>query len=94
MTTDWNVSLPGGENTRFMLKEETHRIIGCAFEVSKELGHGLHEKFERVVSQEPKPQMDTDGHRYSGVSRRADKSVSWKASFTSFKAKTGRPGPS
>ena len=50
MTTDWNVSLPGGENTRFMLKEETLRIIGCAFEFSKELGHGLHEKFERVVS--------------------------------------------
>ena len=50
MTTDWNVGLPGGENTRFMLKEETHQIIGCAFEVSKELGHGLHEKFERVVS--------------------------------------------
>ena len=51
MTTDWNVSLPGGWNTRFILKEETHRIIGsCAFEVSKELGHGLHEKFERVVS--------------------------------------------
>lgn len=25
-------------------KEETHAIIGCAFEVLNELGHGLHEK--------------------------------------------------
>ena len=53
MTTDWNVSLPGGENTRFMLKEETYRIIGCAFEVSKELGHGLHEKiYENALTVE------------------------------------------
>jgi GxxExxY protein len=44
MTTDSNIDLRGGENTRFILKEETHRIIGCAFEVSNELGHGLYEK--------------------------------------------------
>jgi GxxExxY protein len=31
-------------NTHFLLKEETHSIIGCAFEVLNELGHGLNEK--------------------------------------------------
>ena len=29
---------------RFLFKEETHRIIGCAFEVLNTLGHGLLEK--------------------------------------------------
>ena len=28
----------------FLLKQETHAIIGCAFEVLNELGHGLNEK--------------------------------------------------
>lgn len=28
----------------FPCKQETHMIIGCAFEVLNELGHGLHEK--------------------------------------------------
>ena len=28
----------------FLLKEETRAIIGCAFEVLNELGHGLNEK--------------------------------------------------
>ncbi|MEP6663726.1 MAG: GxxExxY protein [Verrucomicrobiota bacterium] len=28
----------------FPFKEETHLIIGCAFEVLNELGHGLNEK--------------------------------------------------
>jgi GxxExxY protein len=36
--------LAAAENTRFLLKEETHHIIGCAFEVLNELGHGLYEK--------------------------------------------------
>ena len=36
--------LQGGKNTKFLLKEETHNIIGCAFEVLNELGHGLNEK--------------------------------------------------
>ncbi len=35
---------PGGENIQFLLKEETHRIIGCGFEVLKRNGHGLYEK--------------------------------------------------
>ncbi len=29
---------------RELLKEETHKVIGCAFEVINELGHGLNEK--------------------------------------------------
>jgi len=32
------------QNCSFPLKEETRQIIGCAFEVLNELGHGLHEK--------------------------------------------------
>jgi GxxExxY protein len=36
--------LQGGSNTAFLLKEETRAIIGCAFEVLNELGHGLNEK--------------------------------------------------
>jgi GxxExxY protein len=29
---------------QFPLKKQTHEIIGCAFDVLNELGHGLHEK--------------------------------------------------
>lgn len=36
--------LQRGTNTVFLLKQETHNIIGCAFEVLNELGHGLNEK--------------------------------------------------
>jgi GxxExxY protein len=36
--------LRGGKNKAFLLKEESHAIIGCAFEVLNELGHGLNEK--------------------------------------------------
>jgi GxxExxY protein len=36
--------LQAGSNTAFLLKQETHAIIGCAFEVLNELGHGLNEK--------------------------------------------------
>jgi GxxExxY protein len=31
-------------STKFLLKQETHEILGCAFEVINELGHGLNEK--------------------------------------------------
>ena len=44
MNTDKTPDLANAENARFLLKEETHRIIGCAFEVLNELGHGLYEK--------------------------------------------------
>jgi GxxExxY protein len=30
--------------TEFLLKDETHRIIGCSMEVMNEIGHGFHEK--------------------------------------------------
>ena len=33
-----------GKAEDFPCKEETHAIIGCAFEVLNELGHGLNEK--------------------------------------------------
>jgi GxxExxY protein len=33
-----------GEADAYPCKEETHVIIGCAFEVLNELGHGLNEK--------------------------------------------------
>ncbi|SRR6266404_936893 len=36
--------LRGGISTKLLLKEETHRILGCAFDVLNEVGHGLHEK--------------------------------------------------
>ena len=45
MNTDGQKSdLQGGSNKDFLLKDETHAIIGCAFEVLNELGHGLNEK--------------------------------------------------
>ena len=44
MDTDDMPDLASGQSTRFLLKEETHRIIGCAFEVVNELGHDLYEK--------------------------------------------------
>ncbi len=36
--------LKNPESTRYLLKEETGRIIGFAFDVLNELGHGLYEK--------------------------------------------------
>ncbi len=35
--------LTASESTRILLREETHRIIGCAFEVLNEVGHGFYE---------------------------------------------------
>ena len=35
---------------RFPLKKETHEVIGCAMEVHRAIGHGLHEKpYERAL---------------------------------------------
>ena len=36
--------LKAGGEQRFLLKEETHRIIGCAFDALNTLGHGFYEK--------------------------------------------------
>ena len=39
---------------RFLYKEETHKIIGCAFEVLNTLGHRLLEKpYENALIVEP-----------------------------------------
>src|SRR6266436_4315494 len=44
MNTDIKPDLKHPENTRLILKAETEKIIGCAFEVLNEETHGLHEK--------------------------------------------------
>src|SRR5437016_3113445 len=44
MNTDKEQKLQEDGKEAFLLKEETHKIIGCAFEVLNELGHGLNEK--------------------------------------------------
>lgn len=42
----------------FLYREETHRIIGCAFEVLNTLGHGLLEKpYENALAVEFKQQQ-------------------------------------
>jgi GxxExxY protein len=43
MNADQNV-LHETASGDFPLKSETHAIIGCAFDVLNEVGHGLHEK--------------------------------------------------
>src|SRR5262245_4537730 len=42
MNTDTDLQV--GAAGTYLLKRETHEIIGCAFEVLNELGHGLNEK--------------------------------------------------
>ncbi|MCO5053110.1 MAG: GxxExxY protein [Verrucomicrobiae bacterium] len=44
MDTDSKIDLQHPENTKLLLKEETHQILGCAFAVLNEIGHGFHEK--------------------------------------------------
>jgi GxxExxY protein len=44
MNADNFSNTPPGTGDDFPCKEETHAIIGCAFEVLNELGHGLNEK--------------------------------------------------
>lgn len=45
------------DEDKFLFKEETHRIIGCAFEVLNTLGHGLLEKpYENAMVVEFKQQ--------------------------------------
>jgi len=44
MNTDSKPDLHRLENTSFILKEETRQILGCAFEVINEVGHGFYEK--------------------------------------------------
>ena len=44
MDTDKKPDLHQAENSKLLLKEEKHQIIGCAFEVLNEIGHWLSEK--------------------------------------------------
>lgn len=44
MDTDARPDLRRGGEQPYILKAETERIIGFAFEVLNEIGHGLHEK--------------------------------------------------
>ena len=44
MHTDERVNLRRGGESKLLFKPETERIIGFAFEVLNELGHGLNEK--------------------------------------------------
>jgi GxxExxY protein len=44
MDTDERPDLRRGGETKLILKAETEQIIGFAFEVLNEIGHGLHEK--------------------------------------------------
>ena len=44
MNADSQPDLHSGRAEFYPCKEETHAIIGCAFEILNELGHGLNEK--------------------------------------------------
>ena len=44
MNTDVGPDLAHSPNSKLLLKRETETILGCAFEVLNEIGHGLHEK--------------------------------------------------
>ena len=44
MDTDERPDLRRGGESKLLLKAETEKIIGFAFEVLNEIGHGLHEK--------------------------------------------------
>ena len=44
MDTDERPDLRRGGESKLILKAETEKVIGFAFEVLNEIGHGLHEK--------------------------------------------------
>lgn len=44
MNADQAPDLHAGKADAYPCSQETHAVIGCAFEVLNELGHGLHEK--------------------------------------------------
>ena len=44
MNTDQRPDLRRGEEPKLLLKAETEKILGFAFEVLNEIGHGLNEK--------------------------------------------------
>ena len=44
MNTDETADLRRGGESKLILKGETEKVIGFAFEVLNEIGHGFHEK--------------------------------------------------
>ena len=44
MNTDICPDLKRGSDSKLILRDETQKIIGFAFEVLNEIGHGLNEK--------------------------------------------------
>jgi hypothetical protein len=48
MDTDDGPDLRRGGESKLLLKVETERIIGFAFEVLNEVGHGLKGKYLRI----------------------------------------------
>jgi GxxExxY protein len=57
MDADKKIDLPAGRVEQFPLKKETQAIIGCAFAVLNELGHGLDENcYENALAVEFKLQ--------------------------------------
>ncbi len=44
MNTDTYPDLKRGSDTKLILRDETHKIIGFAFEILNEVGRGLNEK--------------------------------------------------
>jgi GxxExxY protein len=44
MNTDEELDLAHLSNIKLLLRKETETILGCAFEVLNEIGHGLHAK--------------------------------------------------
>ncbi len=44
MNTDSKLNLLHPENTKLLLKDETHQVLGCAFDLLNEISHGFHEK--------------------------------------------------
>ena len=44
MNTDKAPDLHRSDNTKLLLKDETHQILGGAFDLLNEIGHGLSEK--------------------------------------------------
>lgn len=44
MDTDAQINMDCGQDSKLVLRSETEKIIGFAFDVLNELGHGLNEK--------------------------------------------------
>jgi len=53
MNTDFRIIIPDAEDGKLLLKQETHNILSCAFEVLNELFHGWVEKiYENALTVE------------------------------------------